>query len=110
MHQSVIISLSAALETPVLNYTMAKFDDDVYKVTLWWIINEDPPDDVSYDLLVVATDSSTQNHTNNASNLTQISLCYGTEYEVTVTALRCGGNVTGEPSEPLLLYFPGISY
>ena len=103
-------SLSAALETPVLNYTMAKIDDDVYKVTLWWTINEDPLDDVSYDLLVVATDSSTQNHTNNASNLTQISLCYGTEYEVTVTALRCGGNVTSEPSEPLLLYFPGISY
>ena len=95
--------LSAALSTPQLYCSTVDMDDVQYEARVQWIVNDtDTYNDVEYVVSVVNSSSPTpMDITTNQTHVT-INLFYGVNYTIAVTAQRCGGNVSSEPSEACL--------
>ena len=112
MQPIYILLPPAALSTPQLYCTTVDINNNVqYEVRVQWIVNDtDTYNDVEY--VVSVANSSSPTHMDITTNQTQITLnvFYGVNYTVAVTAQRCGRNVTSEPSEECLLYYPGIYF
>ena len=91
-----------------MNYTAVIIDSETYEVMVWWTNGNYTPDDVEY----VVSFSDSKEIVTNTTNQTQITqiLYRDTEYTVTVTAQRCGGNLSSKASNQLLLPIAGIMY
>lgn len=95
--------LSIDLTTPSINYTRSTSNGEIYNVTVWWTEDECTPNDVEY--IVSLTNSSSPHPMHQVTTLTQLNLTlyFGIEYNVTVTAQLCRGRIESETSNLLRL-------
>ena len=79
------------------------------EVTVFWSVDDCTPQEVEYILSVKSSlFSAPMDYKTSQTNMT-LSLHRGIQYNVTVTAQLCDGNVTSNPSNPLHLYISGKS-
>jgi hypothetical protein len=101
------------LPTPTLltNYSMSQVDDENYEITLWWIHNNTESVATEYILSVTNSSSPHSPYMYHATQHMEISLnvYVGFEYNFTIMALGCGGNLTSEPSNMLSISLIGTS-
>ena len=101
---SQTIFLSIDLTTPSINYMRSTSNGEIYNVTVWWTKDDCTPNDVEY--IVSVTNSSSPGPMYHVTTLTQLSLTlyFGIEYNITMTAQLCSGRIKSETSNQLRLY------
>ena len=74
---------------------------------MFWSVDDCIPQEVEYILSVNSSLSSApMDYTTNSTNMTLLLRC-GIQYNLTVTAQLCDGNVMSNPSDPLPVFFSG---
>ena len=97
---------TAALKTPLLNYTLVSSEGDIHNVNVNWTTPDSSMPDIEYVLSFYNSSRyPTQVMTTHLNH--NFSLHTGVQYELTIFSQRCDGNVKSNSSKPLQIFFPG---
>ena len=104
-----LIYFCTGLQTPLLFHNnISAVSNKFYNVTVQWMSSDGSADDVQYILSIY--NSSNENPMNILTLLKAVNLTmqFGVNYYITVTAERCGGKLTSNTSDVLHVFYPGI--
>ena len=98
---------TSALHTPVMNYTVVSANETARNISIKWRTPDSTKRDMEY-LLSMISSSHRKTWTTNQIRQT-LTIHVGINYTLTVIVQRCKGNLTSNSSNPLLIYFPGMT-
>ena len=99
-----------AIEIPMLHFIELTVKNDIHDIEIVWSDNSNNIySDIEYVLSVSNSSSSTRKPVKFVTTVKykRLILYAGIQYNISVTAQRCGGNLTSNSSTDLSLYFDG---